>query len=92
MSHIKKHREQPKYWFKRKKFGYGYQPASKEGWFVILGFAAALGLWVWFMMDEIYDGDLFVYFVGVFVLVVGAIFIFGLMVLPKGWRTFPSRF
>jgi len=25
-----------KYWFKRKRYGYGWMPASKEGWAVIL--------------------------------------------------------
>lgn len=27
-----------KYWFKAKKYGYGWQPASWEGWAVLLGF------------------------------------------------------
>ncbi len=26
-----------KYWFKRKRYGYGWTPATKEGWFSLVG-------------------------------------------------------
>jgi hypothetical protein len=30
------------YWFKRKKYGYGWTPATREGWFVTLTFIAVV--------------------------------------------------
>lgn len=36
-------RDNPKgYWFKRKLYGWGWVPVSKEGWLVVLGFIGVL--------------------------------------------------
>lgn len=35
----------PKYWFKRKKYGKGWTPATLEGWSVLLAFVALLSLY-----------------------------------------------
>ena len=40
--------EQP--WFTAKKYGYGWQPASREGWLVTIAFMAYL-LWLGFNFD-----------------------------------------
>lgn len=36
-----------KIWFKRKTYGYGWYPATWEGWALILGFIALLSLNAW---------------------------------------------
>jgi hypothetical protein len=30
------------YWFKRRRYGWGWTPVRREGWFLVAGFAAAL--------------------------------------------------
>ncbi len=40
------------YWFKRKLYGWGWTPATKEGWFTILIFIA-LVMWISFDVDRI---------------------------------------
>lgn len=32
------------YWFKAKIFGWGWTPATKEGWLVLIGYLAAIAL------------------------------------------------
>lgn len=39
------------YWFKRKVFGWGWAPATKEGWLLTLGFVAII-LFLAFRLEE----------------------------------------
>lgn len=39
------------YWFKRKLYGYGWTPATREGWFITFGFLLAV-LFVTLRVDE----------------------------------------
>jgi len=51
-----------RYWFKRKLFGWGWQPATWEGWLVIVIFAALIiGNFVFRYADVINLDDAYVY-------------------------------
>lgn len=32
----------PKYWFKRRRYGFGWIPVTREGWFTVVGFLAVI--------------------------------------------------
>ncbi|MCA9379785.1 hypothetical protein KC675_01250 [Candidatus Dojkabacteria bacterium] len=42
-----------KFWFKRKRYGYGWVPSSKEGWFVLIVYVVLLSLIVVYFSDKI---------------------------------------
>jgi len=46
-----------RYWFKRKLFGWGWQPATWEGWLVIIGFIAILFANFFFRYADVIDLD-----------------------------------
>lgn len=43
--------EKQKYWFKRRRYGYGWIPVTKEGWGVVVVFLAVMILGVLVMKD-----------------------------------------
>ena len=46
-----------KLWFKRKRYGYGWSPASIEGWLVIFGYIIVLLLLVFSLGEDASDND-----------------------------------
>lgn len=46
-----------KYWFKRKRYGYGWTPSSLEGWLLIVAYLAIVILGVFFFSDKLESGD-----------------------------------
>jgi hypothetical protein len=54
-----KMKSKSKYWFKRKRYGYGWTPSSKEGWLLILVYLAVVILGVFFFSDKLESGDMF---------------------------------
>lgn len=40
-----------RYWFAAKKYGYGWVPATYEGWFVLVGFLGLIGGGAWFISN-----------------------------------------
>ncbi len=55
-----------KYWFKSKSYGWGWQPASREGWIVTVGFVVFL-LWLsWVYQGELNQGIVSSYMTWVF--------------------------
>lgn len=51
-----------KLWFKRKTYGWGWTPATWEGWAVLLGFFILIGLNYWRLFDPSNEADFLVYF------------------------------
>ena len=47
-----------KLWFKRKKYGLGWQPCSKEGWFITIFFI----LYVFFLAYKYAEADMLRFF------------------------------
>ena len=47
--HIEYLKDNPEgYWFKRKLYGYGWTPATREGWFVLVVYIAVVLAVAWF--------------------------------------------
>lgn len=46
-----------KYWFKRKRYGYGWTPSNLEGWLLIVAYLAIVILGVFFFSDKLESGD-----------------------------------
>lgn len=44
-----------KYWFKPKKYGYGFTPTTQEGWFVTFLLLGIILLWVYW--SQIFSAD-----------------------------------
>ena len=47
------------YRFKAKKYGYGWTPASREGWLVVAIYAGAVSFIVYRTMEEVPDASFF---------------------------------
>jgi hypothetical protein len=47
-----------KLWFRRKRYGWGWEPCSKEGWFVTLLFIASLIFWGFHIENATDEGRL----------------------------------
>jgi hypothetical protein len=62
------------YWFKAKKYGYGWYPATWQGWMVILIYLLILGILIAIFESNIEKYLLF-YFVSVFIITALLIFI-----------------
>lgn len=70
-SYISYLKDNPKgYWFKRKLYGWGWTPATKEGWLVILASIAAVALDVYFFGGDAEGGENAFHFWACLVLVV----------------------
>jgi hypothetical protein len=47
--HIEYLKDNPKgYWFKRKRYGYGWTPAKPAGWFTLLGYLVFIFGAIWY--------------------------------------------
>ena len=70
-----------KYWFGRKKYGYGWVPINKYGWFVLLGYSFLIMLGAWLILKDAPDDDFakeaitfFAYSAGMFVVLIWVCF------------------
>ncbi|MDP3955651.1 MAG: hypothetical protein Q8Q18_00185 [bacterium] len=71
------------YWFKKKKFGYGWQPSTQEGWLVTIAFIVFVVCWSTFMVDGA-EPDNPLDFFGMFGPLLGAIILFIAVVYRTG--------
>jgi sterol desaturase/sphingolipid hydroxylase (fatty acid hydroxylase superfamily) len=77
-----------KYWFKAKKYGYGWYPATKEGWLVMLVWLVAFLALVKIFLLNLKDGpkELYWYLPSVFLITGILIFVAYKTGEPARWR------
>lgn len=52
-------KNESKYWFKRKRYGYGWTPSSREGWLLIVAYLAVVIFGGFFFSNKLGSGDMF---------------------------------
>lgn len=77
-----------KYWFVAKKYGYGWVPATREGWLVLLGYFILVAAGAWFISSLFPDGQdfLVVFLPWVFMLSVALVLIAHRTGEPPRWH------
>lgn len=78
-----------KYWFKRKRYGYGWTPSSKEGWLLILAYLVIITMGVILFSDKLESGET-LYSIGYLIFIITTTSVLLLLTVrkaPKGkWR------
>lgn len=78
-------KDNKKYWFKAKTYGYGWYPATWQGWLIILVYLIIFGVLIYIFETNIEKYSVF-YFIAVFVLTGLLIFISYKKGEPAKWR------
>ncbi len=78
------------YWFKRRRYGYGWTPVTREGWLVVFGFLAVLMMTSYVMLKDVpentFNEDV-VLFLCFLIIEIAAIIVVGYLKGPKPrWR------
>jgi uncharacterized membrane protein HdeD (DUF308 family) len=82
-------KNESKYWFKRKRYGYGWTPSSKEGWLLILAYLVVVIFGAFFFSNKLESGEiLYTILYSVFVIITTTILLLiTVRKAPKGkWR------
>lgn len=74
-----------KYWFKAKTYGYGWTPATWQGWLIILAYLIIFGVLFYIFESNIEKYSVF-YFISVFVITGLLIYISYKKGEPAKWR------
>lgn len=78
-----------KYWFKRKRYGYGWTPSSKRGWLLISIYLFVVIFGGYFFSDKLESGNIF-YSIAYLIFIIVSTTILLLITIrkaPKGrWR------
>lgn len=74
-----------KYWFKAKTYGYGWYPATWQGWIILLAYLAIFGALVYILETNVAKYPVF-YFIAVFVITGLLIYISYKKGEPAKWR------
>ena len=76
-----------KYWFKRKRYGWGWVPATWQGWFVLSIYMVLIFLGALFFESDNPTGQNIIVFVTVFVVATGLFIAIASYTAPKPkWR------
>lgn len=82
---MEQEQEKNKFWFKAKTYGYGWYPATWQGWLIILAYLAILGGLV-FLFETDIEKYLVFYLASVFILTGLLIYISHKKGEPAKWR------
>lgn len=78
-----------KYWFKRKRYGYGWAPSTKEGWILLIVYLVVVFIGVLFFEDKLENKD-FAYTLAYLVFIIAStssLLLITVRKAPKGkWR------
>ncbi len=74
-----------KYWFKAKTYGYGWYPATWQGWLIILVYLMIFGLLVFIFETDVKEYSVF-YFTSVAVITLLLVYISYKKGEPAKWR------
>jgi hypothetical protein len=78
-------KEKNKYWFKAKTYGYGWYPATWQGWLIILAYITIFGVFIYIFETDI-EKYLVFYFISVFILTGLLIYVSYKKGEPTKWR------
>lgn len=76
------------YWFKRRRYGWGWTPVSREGWLVVAGFVAALVIPAILIDDRLEDSGWWLggWFAWLAICVIGMFVVTRRHAPPGKWR------
>ncbi len=74
------------YWFKAKKFGYGWYPSTWQGWLVLAAYLAVLTVFVLYFVSQGENFNVLEYLAGVVILTSALIYVCYKKGEPAHWR------
>jgi len=75
-----------KYWFKGKKYGYGWYPSTWQGWLMIVVYFTVFGFFVRYWLVHVQTMNVWLYLAGVFSLTGILVYISWKKGEPTHWR------